>query len=348
MCDRMRTAVFTDVRKIEIQECKRPIARENQVLVKVDACAICTWEQRVYTGVKKVEFPFIGGHEIAGHIVSIGDKVNQREWNIGDKVLVGVAQSCRNCVYCKSGREHCCEHFNHSAHLDGMPHKGMGGLSEYMLVSTDCIFKYYNVTPEEAAITEPLSCVIHSINVADVQLGDTVLVIGCGIMGLLHTILATKKGANVIVSDTNEERLERAKELGAKYIINPTKEDLSETVMEITRGLKVQVVFETIPNVNILDDCFKCVSNEGKVVLYSSFHPDVPTLFNPNWVHGKSIKILGTANSNDKDFIKASKMVSEGIIDLKPFVSEVYDFDNIKDAFESSAKADKFRVVVRF
>ena len=190
MSNVMRTAVFTDVKKIELQECERPVPRGNKVLVKIDATAICTWEQRVYTGVNKVEFPFIGGHEIAAHIVEMGEEVNRQEWAVGDQVVVGATLQCRNCFYCKTGNSQSCDHFNHSVHLEGMPHKGMGGLSEYMLVSPDCMFKYDNVTPEEAAIIEPVSCVVHSVETADIQMGDTVLVIGCGIMGLLHVALA--------------------------------------------------------------------------------------------------------------------------------------------------------------
>lgn len=344
----MKTAVFTDIKEIGIQVHERPKAKGNKVLVKIDASAICTWEQRVYTGVNKVEFPFIGGHEIAGHIVEIGEDVNQTEWKVGDKVVVGATLPCRNCYYCKTGNEQSCEHFNHSAHLEGMPYHGMGGLSEYILALPDCLFKYENVAPEEAAIIEPISCVVHSVETANVQLGDTVLVIGCGIMGLLHTEICAKQGATVIVSDVNEERTALAKELGAKYVINPAKEDLAERILEITNGKKAQVIFDTTPLPSVVQDTFKCVSNVGKIVLYSSIHPAEPVPFDPNWVHGKSIQILGTANSNDRDFMRAAQMVSSGVIDVKPFVSAVYDCEDIKDAFESAIQGDKFRVVVKF
>lgn len=347
--EKMKTAVFRGIKDIVLETHDRPEAKGNKVLVKIDACAICTWEQRVYTGVKSVQFPFIGGHEIAGHIVSLGDEVNTTEWSVGDKVVIGATLQCRNCHYCKTGNSESCEHFNHSAHLDGMPYPGMGGLSEYMLASTDCIFKYHNVTPEEACIIEPVSCVIHSIEVANVQFGDTVLVIGCGIMGLLHTMLCSQKGATVIVSDVNEERTNMAKSMGAKYVVNPAKENLEQCIKNITNGLKAQVVFDTTPIPAVVADCFKCVSNAGKIVLYSSINPAEPVPFDPNWVHGKSIQILGTANSNDRDFVRAAAMVSNGSINLKPFISGIYESEGqLKEAFESAAVGDKFRNVVKF
>ena len=348
MNETMKTAVFTDVKTIGLQECARPVPKGNKVLVKIDATAICTWEQRVYTGVNKVEFPFIGGHEIAGHIVAMGEDVNKLEWAVGDKVVVGATLQCKNCYYCKTGNSQSCDHFNHSAHLEGMPYRGMGGLSEYMLVAPDCMFKYENVAPEEAAIIEPVSCVVHSVETADIQMGDTVLIMGCGIMGLLHVILAGKQGAAVIVSDPNDERLEVAKQMGAIHTINPVKEDLAARVNEITNGEKVQVVFDCTPIPSLVDDAFKCVCNAGKLVLYSSIKPADPIPFSPNWVHSKSIQILGTANSNERDFIRAARMVSQGVIDVKPFVSEVYKAEQITEAFESAIKGDKFRVVVQF
>ena len=296
----------------------------------------------------KVEFPFIGGHEIAGHIVELGDDVDRTEWNIGDKVVIGATLPCRNCYHCKTGNEQSCEHFNHSAHLEGMPYHGMGGLSEYMLAAPECLFKYDNVAPEQAAVIEPVSCVVHSVETADVQLGDTVLVIGCGIMGLLHTAICAKQGASVIVSDVNEERTALALELGAKFVINPAKENLAERVSDITNGRKAQVIFDTTPILSVVEDAFQCVGNTGKIVLYSSIHPAEPVPFDPNWVHGKSIQILGTANSNSRDFMRAAQMVSSGVLDLRPFVSEIYEAEDIKQAFESAVKGDKFRVVVKF
>ncbi len=161
-------------------------------------------------------------------------------------------------------------------------------------------------------------------------------------------MLCAKKGANVIVSDVNVERTDLALEMGATCAINPKEEDLATRIFELTNGLKAQVIFDTTPIPDIVTESFKCVSNAGKIVLYSSILPAEPILFDPNWVHAKSIQILGTANSNDRDFMRAAAMVSSGVIDVKPFVSGVYQSENIVEAFESAIKGDKFRNVVLF
>lgn len=348
MDEMARTLVFTGEKQIELREYPIPEVTDDKVLVKVDACAICTWEQRVYTGVKKVNYPFIGGHEMVGKIIKMGKNIDQRQWKIGDYVAIGVTLPCKNCYQCKSGNEQNCENFDHSKQQEGLPEKGMGGMSSHLLVSTDNLFHIANVSAEEATITEPLSCVVHSIETAQIELGDTVVVIGCGIMGLLHTILATKKGACVIVSDTNEERTALALKLGASYAINPQKEKLEETVKEITGGIKAQVVFDTTPISAVAEDAVKIVANNGRLVLYSSFYPDTPISISPDWLHKSAVKLLGTANSNTADFTKATRLLSQRIVDVKPFVSEVYDVTDYTKAFESAIQGDKFRVVLKF
>ncbi|HJC49216.1 MAG TPA: alcohol dehydrogenase catalytic domain-containing protein [Candidatus Anaerostipes avistercoris] len=343
-----KTLVFTGERQIELREYPIPEVSDDKVLVKVDACAICTWEQRVYTGVKKVEYPFIGGHEMVGKIIGMGKNVDRRQWSEGDFVAVGVTLPCKNCYQCKSGNEQNCENFDHSKQQEGLPEKGMGGMSSHLLVSPDNLFHIDHVSPEEATITEPLSCVLHSVETAQIEFGDTVVVIGCGIMGLLHTLLSIRRGACVIVSDTNEERTKLALELGASYAVNPSKEDLEEKVKEITGGIKAQVVFDTTPISAVAEDAVKSVANNGRLVLYSSFYPDTPISISPDWLHKSAAKLLGTANSNTVDFTRATRLLSQGIIDVKPFVSEVYELEEYKQAFESAIKGDKFRVVIKF
>lgn len=348
MAEMAKTLVFNGVKDIEIQEYPIPEVPADKVLIKVDACAICTWEQRVYTGVKKVDYPFIGGHEYVGKIIAMGDKVDRRQWKLGDTVVAGTMLACKNCYQCKSGNEQNCEHFDHSKHLEGLPIKGMGGLSSHLLVDPQTMFHIENVSAEEATITEPVSCVVHSIETGDIQLGDVVVVIGCGIMGLLHVQLAAHKGACVIASDTNEERTALALKMGASYAVNPAKEDLGKRVDEITGGTKAQVVFDTTPISKVAEDAVKVIANNGRLVLYSSFYPDTPISISPDWLHKSGAKLMGTANSNVVDFTKAARLLSYGIVNVKPFISEVYELEDYKKAFESASKGDKFRVVVKF
>lgn len=344
----MKIAVFKDVEKIEIEEVNDLQLAPHQVLIKVDCCAICTWEQRVYTGVKKVEFPFVGGHEIAATIVQLGDAIDTTHWSIGDKVVYGTYLACGECYYCKTGDEQNCTHFNHNKHIEGTNFRGMGGFSEYLIAETKHLFKYQNITPEEACICEPLSCCIHSVNSANIHFKDFTAVVGCGIMGQLHIQLAALKGASVIAIDVNDERLALAKKLGATHIINSAKENAYDTVMALTNGLGAQVIFNTTPISAVASECLTYLAIKGRLVLYSSYYPDVPISISLDTIHKKAQQILGTANSNSHDFMEATQLLSEGIIDLKPFISGVYPLSEIDKALQSSAKGDKFRNIIKF
>lgn len=346
--NKMKVAVFNDVKSLEIEEVPLPKVTASTILIKVEACAVCTWEQRVYTGVKEVSFPFIGGHEIAGEIVALGSEVNSLIWKVGAKVVYGTNLACGDCYQCKSGDEQNCYNFDHSKQLPGLPYPGMGGFSEYILVEPRHLFPYWHVTPQEAALAEPLSCVIHSSETAGIAYGDTVVVIGCGIMGLLHIQLAVKSGALVIASDPQPERLVKAQALGAQHTINPLVENLEIAVQELTRNIGAQIVFDTTPIAEIVSQSLDLLANNGKLVLYSSFYPDSPVAFSPDTLHKTATQIQGTANSNSRDFMRSAKMISEGIIDMKPFISAVYGFEDIKAGLESAIQGDKYRVVIDY
>lgn len=343
----MKVAAFTDVGKIEFLNCEKPVPSSRQVLVKVSACALCTWEQRVYTGAKKIRFPFIGGHEIAGIIEAVGSKVDARRWRIGQTVAVGLLTACNECSACKEGDAQSCPNLSQSLPHDGLPYPGIGGLSEYILCEPVNLFPYENVSPEEASLIEPLSCVVQSVRRADIQLGDTVLVIGCGIMGMLHVLLAAARGARVIVSDPNTERMALAASLGARHTIDPAKRNLVEEVKRITGGRGAQIVFDTTPVAALVPQAIECLGMLGRLVLYSSFYPDVPVEISPNLVHSRAISIMGAANSGSKDFVVAARLISDGIIDVKPFISKVFPFDQLDQALALAAGGRQYRVVVR-
>ena len=105
MADKLKTIVFKEVDHLEVEEFDVPEPGSDQILVRVEACAICTWEQRAYKGINKVEYPFIGGHELCGHIEAMGANVDSRTWHIGDRVVCGAQFACDNCTHCKSGDE---------------------------------------------------------------------------------------------------------------------------------------------------------------------------------------------------------------------------------------------------
>ena len=343
----MKIAVFEDVKNIKIREIEKPQVGETQVLVKIETCAICTWEQRVYSGVKEVPFPFVGGHELAGEIVEMGHKVDARTLSIGDKVVFGTNLACGQCYQCITGNEQNCEYFNHSQKLEGTPYRGLGGFAEYILADSKRVFRINNVSSDIATLVEPVSCVVHSVESADLAFGETVMVVGCGIMGLIHVQLALKKGCVVVAVDQKQERLDLAKEFGAHYIVNNSMENLDDVIMRITNEKGVNAIFNTVFVSKLAQELQPLLAINGRQVLYSSFYPDNPMTISPDTLHKRATRIIGTANSNSRDFIRSIALIENNIINLKPFIGRIIDFDNIEEALELSLTQEYYRVVIK-
>jgi L-iditol 2-dehydrogenase len=349
MSEKMKIAAFTDVGKVEIKEVEKPIPRKGEVLVKVKACAICTWEQRIFKGISSVPFPFVGGHEISGVIEELGEGVDTKRWHVGMKVAPRVLYSCNECYYCRLGEHNLCEDIGKGKEDYGLPLPGPGGLSEYLTIKTTSLFKLSQEVPfEYGALSEPLACVIHSIERAKIEIGNDVVIIGAGIMGLMHLQLAKKKGAYVIVSEPNENRRVLAKRLGADEVIDASKEDPIEKVKGITEGRGADVVIDTVIFSSVAQQAVQMVGKMGRVIFYSSIHPDNPITVSPNMIHNTEITLTGSVSPNITDFLKSTTLLSKGMIEVSPLISDVIPFNMIQKAFEESIKPENYRIVVKF
>ncbi len=343
MNNKYKVAIIFGEKKLEIvkKDLKQP--EDSQVLVKVHSCAICTLEQRIFNGVMK-RYPFAGGHEAAGTIAAVGSKV--KTLKVGDKVAARLLTSCGECYYCRSGHENqCIISFKANIH-QGIG--GPGGFAEYMMVDAKALYKMaddLNLT--YAALSEPLACCVHSINNANIEFGNDVVVIGVGIMGAFHIKLAKLRGARVIACEVDESRLEIAKKMGADIVVNSKEVNAVDKVKEVTEGRGADVVFCTAAIPQLADDSIQMAGKVGRVVMYSSFHPDKPIELNVNRVHSTEINITGAVNANTRDFLMATKLLSSKIIDPSILVSEVVPFENMEYGFQRAIDAKTYRIIVK-
>ncbi len=343
MNSKYKVAVIAGEKKIEVVEKTLKQPEGNQVLVKIDSCAICTLEQRMYNGVMK-RYPFAGGHEAAGTVVAVGGSV--RNLKEGDKVAARLLTSCGECYYCRSGHENqCVISFKADIH-EGIG--GPGGFAEYMMVDAKTLYKMADdLDMSYAALSEPLACCVHSINNAKIELGNDVVVIGNGIMGAFHIQLAKLRGARVIVCEVDEARLESAKKMGADILINSKEVNAIQKVKELTEGRGADVVFCTAAISQLAADSIQMVGKLGRVVMYSSFHPDKPIELNVNSVHSTEMNITGAVNANTRDFLVATRLLSNRIIDPSLLVSEIVPFEKIEYAFERAIDPKTYRIIVK-
>lgn len=341
--DTYKVSVLTDKGKLEIRELEKKKPTKKQVLVKIDSCAICTLEQRFYTGVMN-RYPFAGGHEAAGVVEAVGEEV--KAVVPGDKVTIRLLTSCGECYYCRNGHENQCV-----VSFIAETHKGIsgpGGLAEYMTADAKNVYKVADdINLEHAALTEPVACCVHSIQNGNVQLGDDVVVIGVGIMGALHIQLAKLRGARVIACEVDDGRLEVAKKMGADITINSKDEDAIAKVKELTEGRGADIVFCTVAIPAIAEDAVKMTGKVGKTVFYSSFHPDNPIEISPNKIHSTEQIITGSVNPQTKDFLIATRLLSAKIIDVSELISARVSIEQLDEAFRKAIDPSTYRIIVK-
>lgn len=334
--------VISQERETKFMELDLKSPAPTQVLVKVKNCAICTLEQRIYSGVMK-RYPFAGGHEVSGIVEEIGEAVSGI--SLGNKVAIRLLTSCGICYYCRSGHENqCIVSFKAAIHNNI---SGPGGMAEYMLVDAKDVFVLSeNVDLTHAALTEPLACCVHSIENADIRLAEDVVVIGVGIMGALHIQLAKLRGARVIACEMDCARLEMAKKMGADIVINSREGNVVEKVKALTGNRGADVVFCTAAIPQVAQDSVEMLGKLGRVVFYSSFHPDDPISLNANLVHSNEVRITGAVNPNIRDFHTAARLLSEGLVDVSLCISDVVPLSEIDQAYQRALDPSSFRVVV--
>ena len=338
-----RAGVIAGVNKIEFYQLVRTKPQHNQVLIRVTHCAICTLEQRIYSGTIH-RYPFAGGHEVSGIVEEVGPDVQYIK--PGEKVVVRFLNTCGECYYCRSGHENLCETaFKASTHPNL---NGPGGLSEYIAVDAMNVYKLpQEVDLAQAALAEPLACCIHSVRKADIRLGEDVAVIGIGIMGALHIQLAKMKGARIIACEMDPDRLEMARRLGADVLINSSEENAKDRILNVTEGRGADVVFCTAAQPSVAEESVQIAGKVGRVVLYSSFHPDEPISLNVNRIHSTEIEITGSINPNISDFLTASRLMARGLIDVSKLITEIVPFEEMDSAFKKAIDPTPYRIVVQ-
>lgn len=338
-----KVAVLKDEKKIGFCQAEKREPGDKQVLVKVDSCAICTLEQRVYNGVMK-RYPFAGGHEAAGIVEAAGKKVAGVK--PGDKVAIRLLNSCGECYYCRNGHENLCvKSFIAETQECAM---GPGGLAEYMMVNAEDVYKMADdIDLSHAALSEPVACCVHSVRNGKIELGDDVVVIGVGIMGALHIQLAKLSGARVIACELDEKRLEVAKKMGADIMINSGENDPVEKIKELTDERGADVVFCTVPVAALAKQAVDMTGKIGRTVFYTSFHPDKPIEISPNKIHSSEQIITGTVNPQKKDFLIATKLLSSRLLDVSELISDRVPLAEIDRAFEEAIRPETYRIVVQ-
>ena len=344
MTESYKRAVFIGPKQIRFDELPIPEPGPRQALVKVKACALCTWEQRMYTGEENF-YPLAGGHEVSGELVKLGRQVFT-DAQIGDRVMASPLTRCGYCESCRRGLDNICDNARKPFRETDVP--GPAGLAEYILLEDYQLYKANNNAPfEEICLTEPLACVLRSVRKARVERADNVVIVGAGIMGLFHLLLVKQIGARVIISEPNSQRAAFAQEMEADGIIDPTKEPLADQVKALTGGRGADVIFCAMSIASAVEEAIEAVAKGGRVHVYASIHPRGTKIsIDPNPFHSKEITLTGTMSQDKEDVLQTVRLISRELIDLKPFISLVLPFEKLEEGLQAALQPDTYRVVV--
>jgi len=342
--EKMKAVVVTAPRVAEVREFTTPVPAEGEVLVKIEKCMICTWEQRIFTG-GDVTPPFVPGHELSGTVAAVGEGTitNLR---VGQPVAVKTYDSCGECEYCRRGYDNECTGKAKKRFYDGIP--GSGGMAQYIAIASNRVFPIPGAEPDLnlAAFTEPLACCLHSMEQADVAFSEDVVIVGGGIMGQLHNLLCKLRGARTILVEIDGERRALAEKMGANVVLNPLETDPVEKILELTEGRGAHAVFYTVNALPLAQTYLDALGKKGRMVYYGSFHPAGDICVNPNKIHYSEKVITGSYSPTVKAFWTASRMLGYRLVDVAPFLSGAYPLSQCQEAFEQALSPRTYRVLI--
>jgi len=328
----MKAALLYGVRDLRIENVGVPKAESGELLVKVRAATTCGTDLKIFQrgyveGV--IKLPTVFGHEWAGDIVEVGEGVS---WlKKGMRVRAGNSSPCLRCYMCQRGKFNLCEDMMWL----------WGAYAEYIKVPQRIVMLNTQEIPahvsyEEAAVTEPLACVLHGVEEAGIKLGDTVAITGAGPIGLLYLLTVKKVGASrVIISDTVEERLQLAQKIGADETINAKQENTVEETKKLTNGYGADVVIEAIGTPTTWEQALKMVRKGGTVLEFGGCPPGTEIKVSTEQLHYGETTILGAFHTTPTHFKKALNLIASGTINVKPLITNRMKLADLKRAFET-------------
>lgn len=352
MRNKMKAAVLMGPNELKIKEIDLPKPGLGEVLIQVQACAICGSDVSL---IKEPWFnqppfgEFIPGHEYSGIIAAIGENV--KEFKVGDRVAVEAHSGCGRCINCRKGNYTACLNYGNTQ----LGHRANGfttngGYAQYVVNNVNTVYSIPDsITFEEGALLANIGCVLYGFeSIGGYVVGDTITVIGPGPLGLLSVeigkILAAEK---LWLIGTRDNRLKVGEKVGADRTINIHREDAVKVIMEETKNLGVDLVVIAAGGNQVFDTAIKIIKPMGKILMlgYSEemISLDV-TKMGKNGISLFTVRGEGKANC-----ARGVSLMRAGKLDLKPFITHIFSLDQISEAFQTfiERREGAIRVIVR-
>jgi len=301
-----------------------PELKSGHAMVKVKRIGICGTDLHAFEGTQPFfNYPRVLGHELAGEIVGIENHAN---YKVGDQVSIIPYFSCGTCFACTQGKTNCCTTLNvFGVHSDG-------GMSEFISIPIDSLFKDTSLNLDALALLEPLAIGAHGIKRAQIKPNEFVLIVGAGPIGLGAAAMASLAGAQVIIQDVIQNRLDFAKEkLHIPFSINPNQEDALIALKEITHGNMPRVVIDATGYKKAMEQSFQYISHGGTYVLIG-LQLDEISFSHPEF-HKREATLMSSRNATREDFQWVADSIGQQKLDPTLFISHRIAFEDVAAQF---------------
>ena len=337
----MRVAMYYNNRDVRLEELPKPKISPGEILVKVLASGVCGSDVLEWYRIKTA--PRVLGHEITGEIVEIGEGVEG--YNVRDRVFVAHHIPCNPCRYCLNGYHTACETL-HTTNYDP------GGFAEYIRVPPLNVDRGVFLLPdgislEDGVFIEPLACVIRGQRIARLKAGQSVLILGSGISGLLHLLLARALGAGrIITTDISEYRLEAARRFGADAVMHAT-EDVPARVRQLNDGRLADLVIICTGALPAFNQALKSVDRGGTILCFATTPPDVEISVPVNEFWRNEIKLMPSYANSPYDAMIAIDLIRSGRVPVNEMITHRLSLEETGRGFQLVAEAgESIKVVI--
>lgn len=332
----MRAVIIAEPGKIHVENVADPTPQPDELVIRVGACGICGTDLHIANGsLSMTRYPVVPGHEVAGEIVAVGRNVPQKiggsdtKLTIGTRVAIDPNRYCGYCALCRTGRENLCLNYG------CMGVTTNGAFAEYVTVPASKAYVLpENLSFQEAALLEPISCATHGMHRLNPKSGDTILIVGAGTMGLLLLQLAVRGGASrVAVVDINTQRLQRAASLGASI----TQTDISRLLEEEPLGF--DCVIDVTGSARAVEGAFAAVKRGGKLMVFGVTSSEAMVSLSTFRITTSEITILGS-QAILFSIEPAIHLVSGGIINTKALLTTTLPLEDFPSALDMVRKGE--------
>jgi 2-desacetyl-2-hydroxyethyl bacteriochlorophyllide A dehydrogenase len=337
----MKAAVFHGKHDLRVEEVDYKKVEENEVLIEVKYCGVCGTDVHIYNGDGgsfEVTPPLIPGHELSGVVAAVGERVTTVA--VGDHVSVDPNQMCGECYFCMSGKQHfCTNNIGYGTTADG-------GFAQCIVTHEKQVYK----VPKEmsfltAAMAEPMACCLNGMDLCNIKLGDTVLVMGGGPVGIIMLQLAIYDGASkVILSEPVKEKRELALKLGADMVIDPLTEDIDKILKDNFKN--IDVVIECAGNIKVQEDAIRLAGKGATVMYFGLAGPDESFPLKTDDIFKKELKVTSSF-INPYTFERALQVLESGRIDVESIITNIVPLDEIVDVFTKPEYRTTGKVMIK-